>query len=58
MRIVLLTQWFEPERSFKAFVLAREPDARDYDRTVLTSIRLTQAKCIAITIDSAGCRAG
>jgi glycosyltransferase involved in cell wall biosynthesis len=36
MRILLLTQWFEPEPTFKGLVFARELAARGHDVEVLT----------------------
>src|SRR5260370_21165442 len=36
MRILLLTQWFEPEPTFKGLLFARELAARGHDVEVLT----------------------
>jgi len=36
MRILLLTQWFEPEPTFKGLLFARELAARGHEVEVLT----------------------
>ena len=36
MKILILTQWFEPEPTFKGMLFARELAARGHDVEVLT----------------------
>jgi hypothetical protein len=36
MKILILTQWFEPEPTFKGLLFARELAARGHDIKVLT----------------------